>query len=115
MGSVQFGLDGRVIVVAGAGSGGIGSAVCRLLTDAGAVVAGFDIDASRLAAAPCALGVELDVRDEPEVAHAVDRVITELGPLHGLVHVAGGMAPDEWAPLVSMDAAVWGDVIDLNL
>jgi NAD(P)-dependent dehydrogenase (short-subunit alcohol dehydrogenase family) len=108
-------LEGRVFVVAGAGGGGIGTAVCRTLTDAGAQVAGIDIDEERLAAAPCALPLVLDVRDELEVVHAVGRVIDELGPLAGLVHVAGGMQPDEWAPLVSMDPGAWGDVLDLNL
>ena len=44
-----LGLDQRVVVVAGAGGGGIGTAVCRLVGAAGAQVVAVDRDPARLA------------------------------------------------------------------
>jgi 3-oxoacyl-[acyl-carrier protein] reductase len=117
-----LGLDGRVVVVAGAGGDGIGTGVCRLLAQAGASVVGLDnrpaaLDAFRAATAGTAgahLAIEADVRDPSDTSAAVERAMQQ-GPLHGLVHVAGGMRPAQWAPLLETDPAVWDEVIELNL
>lgn len=115
-------LRGRVVVVAGAGGGGIGTAVCRAVAEAGACVLALDVDTRAVAAVEEALGVTsgphrcvtADVRDEARVAGALDEV-AGLGPLHGLVHVAGGIWPPQWASLLSMPLETWDAVVELNL
>jgi 3-oxoacyl-[acyl-carrier protein] reductase len=117
----RLGLDGRTIVVAGAGGGGIGTAVCRVLAEAGASIAALDVDANRLIDAERAVaevdGVcrswVVDVRN-PESLHATVGEIAGSGPLHGLVHVAGGIQ-NQWFPLVTTPTETWDAVVRLNL
>jgi 3-oxoacyl-[acyl-carrier protein] reductase len=118
----HLGLSGRTVVVAGAGGGGIGTAVCRVLVEAGAVVAAIDNDADRLAVSERAMdeaggryrSVVADVRSSDDVAAAVTEAAT-LGPLHGLVHVVGGLFPDQWAALLETAPSTFDAVLELNL
>ncbi len=116
----SLGLENRVVVVAGAGGGGIGTAVCRLLGEAGASVVALDRDPDRLAVSETVLrevgaryqAVVTDVRDAAQVD---DAVRAAPGPLHGLVHVAGGLALDEWAPLLATTPDTFAAIVQLNL
>jgi 3-oxoacyl-[acyl-carrier protein] reductase len=118
----RLGLTGHRVVVAGAGGGGIGTAVCRLLIEAGAVVVAFDNDANRLALSERAMdeaggryqSFVVDVRNAGDVAAAVVEA-SEAGPLHGLVHVAGGLFPEQWASLRETAPETFDAVVDLNL
>jgi len=108
-------LGGRTFVVAGAGGGGIGTAVCRALVRAGAAVVALDVDDARLESA-AALGPAVhasvcDVRD----ARAVERVVADAPRVDGLVHVAGGLGRDQWAPTAEVPLDVFDDVLTLNL
>jgi 3-oxoacyl-[acyl-carrier protein] reductase len=115
----RLNLSGRSVVVAGAGGGGIGTAVCRFLAEAGATVVAWDLDPDRLAVSERALRdlngphhfAVVDVRD----ADAVDQAVQAAESLHGLVHVAGGLRPDQWAPLLEVTPAAFDEVIHLNL
>ena len=117
----RLGLDGRTVVVAGAGGGGIGTAVCRVLAACGATVAALDVDANRLADAEHAVAEVggtcrswvVDVRS-PESLHTTIGEIAGSGPLHGLVHVAGGIQ-NQWFPLVATPTETWDAVVRLNL
>lgn len=119
-GSDIWGLAGKSIVVMGAGGGGIGSAICRHLGNAGATIVAVDIDADKLAICTDDLeangishiGLVADGRDKDAVADVVERTCS-LAPLRGSVQVAGGMWPPQWAPFVSEDAA-FDDVMALN-
>ncbi len=118
----ELALDGRVVVVAGAGGGGIGTAVCRLAAEAGASVLALDVRPEALAPVEEAMAatpgshrcVVADVRHAAEVEGALD-VAAELGVLHGLVHVAGGIWPQQWAPLLSLPLETFDEVLELNL
>jgi len=118
----RLGLGGRVVVVAGAGGGGIGTAICRVVAEAGGKVAAIDVDRRRLDAVGAALAgtvgphrqLVADVRHSDEVERAVASA-EGLGPLHGLVHVVGGLAPDRWGPVLSVDPAAFDQVLELNL
>ena len=115
-----WGLEGRSIIVMGAGGGGIGTAISRHLGAAGASIVAADIDAEKLALCTDQLaaagidhiGVLADGRDRAQVASVVDRAC-ELAPLRGSVQVAGGMWPPQWAPFASDDPA-FDDVMALN-
>jgi NAD(P)-dependent dehydrogenase (short-subunit alcohol dehydrogenase family) len=114
----RLGLSGRTVAVAGAGGGGIGTAVCRVLAEAGAHVAAFDSDAHRLAMAERAVGDAggvchprvVDVRDPDGVREAID----ELADLGGLVHVAGGLH-NRWASLVETAPETFDAIVQDNL
>jgi 3-oxoacyl-[acyl-carrier protein] reductase len=119
--SEWLGFDGRTIVVAGAGGGGIGTAICRVLAEAGASVAALDVDTGRLADAERAIeevdgtcrSWVVDVRNPESLSAAADE-IADWGALHGLVHVAGGIQ-DQWSPLVTTTTETWDAVVRLNL
>jgi 3-oxoacyl-[acyl-carrier protein] reductase len=118
----RLGLTGRSVVVAGAGGGGIGTAVCRLLVEAGAVVAALDHDPARLELSERAMdeaggryrSFVVDVRNDDDVAAAVAEE-ARAGPLHGLVHVAGGLFPEQWASLLETPPDTFDSVLELNL
>jgi NAD(P)-dependent dehydrogenase (short-subunit alcohol dehydrogenase family) len=118
----RLGLTGHRVVIAGAGGGGIGTAVCRLLVEAGAVVVALDNDANRLALSERAMdeaggryqSFVVDVRNADDVAAAVAEA-AEANPLHGLVHVAGGLFPEQWAAFRQTAPETFDAVVDLNL
>lgn len=117
------GLHARTVIVAGAGGGGIGTAVCRALAEAGAVVAGFDNDPVKLALSETAVvdvggrfhSSILDLRDPTAVQSAVDTAADQTGDLFGLVVVAGGLLRQYWAPLVDTQPSDFDEVVRLNL
>jgi 2-dehydro-3-deoxy-L-rhamnonate dehydrogenase (NAD+) len=95
-----FRLDGRVAVVTGGGQG-IGEAIARRLTAAGARLAVFDLSresAERVAGDAGGLALAGDVTAEDDVAQAVDAVRRELGRVDILVNNAGitGKAGRTW-------------------
>ena len=120
MSAVELGVGDRTVVVAGAGGGGIGTAVSAALVHAGATVLGFDIDRDALAATEQATA---DARFVPTVADATDVDAVErafgaldgLPPLHGLVHVVGGMPIGDWSSVTDMPAERFAAVVAFNL
>jgi 3-oxoacyl-[acyl-carrier protein] reductase len=115
-------LDSKVVVVAGAGGGGIGTSVCAMVARAGGSVLALDNRPDALLAVEKALEgttgrhklAVTDVRDLAAVERAVDQA-TDLGPLFGLVHVAGGTRPQDWSPTHRYDPEVFDEVLALNL
>lgn len=89
-------LEGKRIVVTGAGSG-IGRGICEAVAEAGGLVAASDLN--RGAAGKTAqivedlgeraIGLELDVTDPDAAARTIDIVIERLGGLEGWVNNAG--------------------------
>lgn len=95
-------LEGKVAIVTG-GSGGIGSAIIRLLQASGAVAASFDLSPSAENEVPW---FHCDVRRDDSVATAVRHVQEQFGRLDFVIHAAG----------VSREAVVWKlSVDDWNL
>ena len=121
---VDFGLDGKVIVVTG-GTGALGSAICRGLAEQGAsvVVIARNGEKSQALAAELgenALGLSADVLDKTALETAADAVIARYGRIDALVNGAGGNRAEATAMPgertffdLPEDALRW--VFDLNL
>jgi len=116
-------LDGRIVVVSGAGGGGIGTTVVRMAADAGATV--IAVSRSRdnldthvgplvdqgLAVVP----VVADASTEQGVATTMAEALRAPGDLYGLVNVAGGAAPSTWMPSTRVSREDWRDLFTENL
>jgi NAD(P)-dependent dehydrogenase (short-subunit alcohol dehydrogenase family) len=103
-----FKLEGKTAIVTG-GARGIGAATARMLEDAGARVAVFDLAAVDDLAFG---GVKVDVTSESAVKAAFARVAEQHGGIDILVNNAGRVARQ---PAVELPVEDWQAVIDVNL
>jgi NAD(P)-dependent dehydrogenase (short-subunit alcohol dehydrogenase family) len=118
-GADPFRLDGSAAIVVG-GAGGLGRAIARGLSEAGAAVAVADLQlAGARAVADAiardggrALAAEVDVASRPSVEGMVAEVEERLGPVDVLVNSAG---ITHRAPAVDFPAAEWDRVLAVNL
>ena len=114
---VTFDFSGRTAIVTGVGSPkGIGRAILRGFVDAGANVAGCDIDDSQLSELkrelPDVFVKNVDVRDQSQVAEFVAEVAARYGAIDILVNNAG-IAP--FCPLIDLDETTWDKTFDTNV
>ncbi|MGC2654436.1 MAG: SDR family oxidoreductase [Mycobacterium sp.] len=116
-------LDGRVVVVSGAGGGGIGTTVTRKLAQTGATVVAVSRRQDNLdrhlgpliAQGFPIVPVTADAATDDGVAAAVAAVRSTGGALHGLVNVAGGAAPSTWMPSTRVTRSDWRELFTQNL
>ena len=97
------------VLVTGA-AGGMGRAVCRLLTDSGYEVWGLDI-APGEAACPWHY-IQTDLSDTGAVKNACQQVQKEAGALYALVHMAGIY---DLNSLVEMSEEAFRQIFEVNL
>jgi NAD(P)-dependent dehydrogenase (short-subunit alcohol dehydrogenase family) len=57
----------------------------------------------------------VDLRVADEVEEAMAEAAASGPPLHGLVHVAGGLAAEQWSSILEMDLGHFDDVMERNL
>lgn len=116
-------LDGRVVVVSGAGGGGIGTTVTRMAAEAGATVVAVSRSQDNLDThvAPLAdkglnvVTVAADASTDEGIAAVLDVARRADGVLYGLVNVAGGAAPSTWMPATRVSRADWRELFTANL
>lgn len=101
---MDLGLSGKRIVVVGAGGGGIGSTIHRMLGEAGAEPVGVDVD-------PAQGHLVADAADEASLTAA----LADAGALDGLVHVVGGLPTPRWDRIVDSTTEGWDEVLRRNL
>jgi 3-oxoacyl-[acyl-carrier protein] reductase len=110
-------LQGRTVVVTGAGQG-IGKGLVELAVRLGANVVAVDLNGETLGAtlAPLpperVLAVQGSVADSVVADRAVADALARFGAVHGLVNNAGIIRP---AMIDKMTDAQWQDVIDVHL
>ncbi|WP_208513462.1 SDR family NAD(P)-dependent oxidoreductase [Variovorax paradoxus] len=110
-------LEGRTIVVTGAGQG-IGKAIATLAVELGGNVVALDLNPDTLAMAMSALPagrvqqVVGSVTDAELAARAVAEAVERFGGVHGLVNNAGITRP---AMIEKMTPQQWQEVIDVHL
>ena len=120
-------LDDRIVVVSGAGGGGIGTTVTRMAAEAGATVvavsrskANLDEHVGPLAERGLSVvSVSADASTDDGIATVLDQVRTVAANtgarLHGLVNVAGGAAPATWMPSTRVTREDWRALFAANL
>ena len=116
-------LDRRVVVVAGAAGGGIGTTVTRMVAEAGATVIAVsrcrenldDHIAPLIDQGLSIVPVAADVATDDGVAAAMEHAAGADGELHGLVNVAGGAAPATWMPSTRVTRSDWHELFTQNL
>jgi 3-oxoacyl-[acyl-carrier protein] reductase len=113
----QIDLDGRAAVITG-GAQGLGFAIASRLTQSGARVSLWDMNAELLAKAAADIGdaastVEVNIADYDAVSAAVAQTEQALGGIDILVHSAGIAGKN--APLDEYELDEWRRVIDIDL
>ena len=108
--------NGRIALVTGA-AGGIGQAVVARLVSDGFRVAALDIDEERMDELTGTVreGVTplvCDQTDEAATRAVVERVETELGPVHALVNTIGWVGTTRF---IEEDSDYWRKIIAVNL
>jgi NAD(P)-dependent dehydrogenase (short-subunit alcohol dehydrogenase family) len=114
----DFGLEGRSILITGAG-GGLGSVCAQLLGESGALLALCDRDPSRLEsvtqaieAGSTVLAIESDLTERGAAAEVVDQVVSSFGRLDALVNAAGII---QVRPLLDIEPEEWQAIFRVNL
>ncbi len=116
-------LAGRIVVVSGAGGGGIGTTVTRLAAEAGATVIAvgrsrenLDTHVGPLAEQGLAVQpVVADAATDDGIATVLEAARAAQGTLYGLVNIAGGAAPATWMPATRVSRADWRELFTANL
>ena len=115
-----MGLNGKVAIVTGAGSG-IGYAIAERFGEAGASVCinyyGYEDQAKALASKLSAEGkpsiaVEADVSNRQQVEKMVERTVKELGGVDILVNNAG---IEKSVPFLDLDDETWERIVTVDL
>lgn len=119
----RLSLDGRVVIVSGAGGGGIGTAVTTMAAEAGATVIAVSRSKTNLdehigpleqRGLPV-IPVSADMATDDGIASVMAQVRRTDGALYGLVNVAGGAAPATWMPATRVSRADWRELFAANL
>ena len=119
-------LEGKVVIVAGAGPG-IGEGTVKVLASEGADIAVVDIneaEAKRIAedvkkAGRKAVAIKADLTDEEECKKVVKTTLDSLGKIDGLANIVGGLGSIHLTKIsnafVDLTAAEWDQIFKLNL
>lgn len=116
-------LSGKTALVCGAGGGGLGSAVSRVLAQAGANLVAVDQNEEFVAqtkAEAASLGVACEtivanLMEPQQTAGLVGKALSKAERIDIVVNVAGGTRFHQWAPIEETSDEIFHDVMALNL
>jgi NAD(P)-dependent dehydrogenase (short-subunit alcohol dehydrogenase family) len=119
MSGPDFRVDGKVAIVTGAATGGIGEAYAAALAAAGASVVCADIDGARAEAAAKGIGgaiaVTVDITDPASVAALVAQTTKEFGGVDILVNNAALMEQVAAVTLADVSLETWNRLLAVNV
>src|SRR3954466_15205852 len=95
-------LSNKIVLVTGA-AGGIGTAICRAIAQAGGIALASDLEGRA--------DVALDVTSEDDWRRVHDDIAREHGRLDGLLNAAGVVA---LGSIEELDLATWRRVLTIN-
>ncbi|MBS9376086.1 SDR family NAD(P)-dependent oxidoreductase [Rhodococcus sp. B50] len=116
-------LTGRIVIVAGAAGGGIGTSVTKMIASAGATVIAVSRSSENLnthidplvAEGLSIVPVAADAGTDKGIATVIAAAAEADGTLYGLVNVAGGAAPSTWMPATRVTRSDWRDLFEQNI
>jgi 3-oxoacyl-[acyl-carrier protein] reductase len=116
-------LDGRIVIVAGAAGGGIGTTVVQQVARAGAAVIAVSRSKDNLdrhisplvREGLSVVPIAADVSTDEGVDAAINAAKRSGGALYGLVNVAGGAAPATWMRSTRVTRSDFRDLFSQNL
>jgi len=116
----RFRIDGKVAVVTGAATGGIGEAYAIALADAGASVVCADIDGERAEAVASKIGngaiaVRTDISDPESVGTMVAATTDAFGGIDILVNNAALMEQIVGEQFTTIGLERWNQILSINL
>ena len=101
-------LAGKACIVTG-GAGALGTAVCKVLSGAGAKV--MAIDFGVLPAEQPGIG-NVDLSDAAKAKAAIDKAVSEMGGLYALINIAGGF---RWEKIGGGKIDTWDFLYTVNV
>ncbi|GEM_PF-78961 len=121
--TIELSLQGRTALVVGGGGGGIGSAVCHRLADAGADIVALsarpeDLDATAAEVAKRgrrAVTRVVDVTDLDGLRTTIEDGIEAAGNVDLVVNVVGGATPEHWHRLAEYSIDSLDHLLTTNL
>jgi NAD(P)-dependent dehydrogenase (short-subunit alcohol dehydrogenase family) len=116
-------LDGRIVVVAGAAGGGIGTTVTQMVARAGATVIAVSRSQQNLDTHITPLvkeglsvvPVAADIATDEGITTAMEQAKRAKGQLYGLVNVAGNAPPTTWMRGTRVTRDDWRSLFTANL
>lgn len=115
--------EGRTVIVTGAAGGGIGTAVTRMLAQAGATVIAVSRSDEKLekniaplvAEGKAVVPVKADVSTDDGVSAVMEAALAARGTLYGLANIAGGAGANSWMRAERVTRADWRALFEQNL
>jgi NAD(P)-dependent dehydrogenase (short-subunit alcohol dehydrogenase family) len=112
-------IKGKVVVITGAARG-LGAAICRILSEDGAIIIATDVNASLLEETVSkilkqggkAAGYGMNVTNENNVEDTISQIVKEYGTIDVLINNAG---VDYTKSVVELTHKEWRQVIEVNL
>lgn len=109
-----FGLEGKVVVLTGAG-GFLGTHFSKALVGRGATLVAVDVGFPASWNVAAAKRITLDLRSGDAIEDAAESVMREFGGVHGLVNNAAARPSGMFAKFADYRRADWDDVVGVSL